>query len=558
MLENNKQFMNYTALTFGDRKITYEELHNGIEKYAKILTKKGIKKGDVIAICTLNTPESVYLIYALDIIGAVTVGLSPFDKKEKIKHDLEITRPKYVVTVDLGYSNVKDFEKALNFSTILYSPLESVDNLKIKYGYKLMQLLKGNFKFGKEHNLMKIINDTNYDGVSLNINSYKNGELTDIMFTGGSTGTHKGVDLSGQGLNHVIEGMKYLYDDDFFEGKTYLGNIPFGHMAYGRCILHIALTNNMEYALTLKAMPNDFYDEMVRTKAFAAVGGPPHWGSLIVKEGDHFKIRDDLKKGSLSNLCLATSGGEKKKKEQNVAINDALAYCGSKTKLGDGLGATEAWSVVTLNSGNYYEDDKIGLPIDTIEYKLVNPETGELAKVGEPGLLYISGDSVMLGYHDNPEETEKVISYDENGKKWCNLGDYLSVDEKGVLTYVGRQKRNHVCGVDNIYPEQLEEKLNAMPEIRETVVTFVPDDEKQYVPIYHISLNDDMLDTSKFEEKMLKSIKTDFSEYWLPYRINYYNEPLKRMMNSKLDIGYYQSIDRENNNYKNETKLIKK
>ena len=557
MLENNKNHMNYTALSFGNRIITYEELHDRIQKYARVLKKKGIEKGDVIAINALNTPESVYLLYALDIIGAVVVGLNPFEKKDKIKVDLEMTRPKYVITTDLSYSNVKDYEKALDFSSILYSPLESVDDKKLKLGYKAMQLLKGNFRLNKEANLMKIINSTDADDVILDFNSYKNGDLTDIMFTGGSTGTHKGVDLSGPGLNSVIEGMKYIYDDDFFEGQTYLGNIPFGHMAYGRCILHVALTTNMNYALTLKAMPEDFYDEIVRTNAYAAVGGPPHWQSLIKKTDNGFEISDKLKKNSLTNLHLATSGGEAKKKEQNNAINKALEFCGSPTVLGDGLGATEAWSVVSLNSGNLYKDDTIGVPISTLDYKLIDPVTGEKVKKGDKGLLYISGDTVMLGYHNNPEETNEVISYDENGKKWCNLGDYLQ-EEDGYLKYIGRQKRNHVCGIENIYPEQLEEVLNAMSEIRETVITFVPHDELQYAPIYHISLNDDVIDIETLEKKIKKTAFSKFSEYWLPFHINYYNEPLKRMVNTKIDIGFYQNVDKENNNYKENNKVLKK
>lgn len=413
--------------------------------------------------------------------------------------DLELTRPKYVITTDLNYSSVKEYEKALNFSSILYSPLESSDDKKLKVMYKLMQVLKGNYKLSKDSNLMKIIKNTDADDIVLDFNSYKNGDLTDILFTGGSTGVHKGVDLSGPGLNSVIEGMKYIYDDDFFEGQTYLGNIPFGHMAYGRCILHVALTNNMNYALTLKAMPEDFYDEMVRTNAYAAVGGPPHWQSLIQKTASGFETNSKLKRNSLTNLHLATSGGEAKKKEQNEAINKALHFCGSSTVLGDGLGATETWSVVSLNSGNFYKNDTIGVPISTIEYKLIDPITGKEVEKGKKGLLYVSGDSVMLGYHNSPDENKKVISYDENGKKWCNLGDYLQ-QEEDFLEYVGRQKRNHVCGVENIYPEQLEDVLNAMPEIKEVIVTFVPHDELQYIPIYHISLNNEMCDTEQFEK----------------------------------------------------------
>lgn len=540
MLEQNKKYMNYTALTFGDRKITYEEMHDRIEKYVKMLYSKGVRNGDIIGVCALNTPESVYLLYALDIIGAVVVGYSPLDNKEKIKKDIELTKPKMVISVDMCYSNFKEFEKALNFSTILYSPMESAQDMKLKIGYKLLQLKQGNFKLDKESNLKSLLKK-NYSDVQYIKAPYIEDRLTDIMFTGGSTGVHKGVDLAGNGLNSVVEGMNSIFPAE--AGMVHLGNIPIGHMVYGRMILHYALSNNMEFALTLKALPKDFYDELVRTHATAAVGGPPHWVSLIEQQGDIFVPSSKLKKNSLSELHYATSGGEAKKATTDKAINQALKFCGSDAKLGDGLGATETWASMMINNGRVHHQGTIGKPISTIDIKLVNPETGKIVKKGEKGLLYVSGPSVMLGYHNNPEETEKVISYDENGKKWINIGDYLQELETGEYKYVGRQKRNFVSGIENIYPEELENLLLTLPEVREAVITAIPDEMVQYIPRYHISLYDKNIDYKEFEEKLRLLVCSKLSDSWLPGSIQYYNNPLKRMSNSKINIAYYKEQD---------------
>lgn len=540
MLEQNKKYMNYTALTFGDRKITYEEMHDRIEKYVKMLYSKGVRNGDIIGVCALNTPESVYLLYALDIIGAVVVGYSPLDNKEKIKKDIELTKPKMVISVDMCYSNFKEFEKALNFSTILYSPMESAQDMKLKIGYKLLQLKQGNFKLDKESNLKSLLKK-NYSDVQYIKAPYIEDRLTDIMFTGGSTGVHKGVDLAGNGLNSVVEGMNSIFPAE--AGMVHLGNIPIGHMVYGRMIMHYALSNNMEFALTLKALPKDFYDELVRTHATAAVGGPPHWVSLIEQQGNIFVPSSKLKKNSLSELHYATSGGEAKKATTDKAINQALKFCGSDAKLGDGLGATETWASMMINNGRVHHQGTIGKPISTIDIKLVNPETGKIVKKGEKGLLYVSGPSVMLGYHNNPEETEKVISYDENGKKWINIGDYLQELETGEYKYVGRQKRNFVSGIENIYPEELENLLLTLPEVREAVITAIPDEMVQYIPRYHISLYDKNIDYKEFEEKLRLLVCSKLSDSWLPGSIQYYNNPLERMSNSKINIAYYKEQD---------------
>ena len=551
MFEQNKDYMDLTALSFGDRRITYEEMHDRIEKYVRLLYSKGVRQGDVIGICAYNTPESVYLLYALDIIGAIVVGYSPFDNKEKTKLDIEMTKPKMVISVDMCYKNFKDWEKALNFSTILYSPVDSLDDMKIKVGYKLLQLKNGNFKLSKDSNLKSLLKK-NYSDVDYVKASFEQDGLRDILFTGGSTGVHKGVELSDNGLNSVVEGMNSIFTAE--PGMIHLGNIPFGHMAYGRSILHYALCNNMEYALTIKAMPSDFYDEIVRTHATAAVGGPPHWVSLIEQQGDKFVPSSRLKAGSLSELHYATSGGEAKKETTENAINEALKYCGSDAKLGDGLGATETWASMMINNGKIHHRGTVGEPISTLDVKLVDPDTGKEVKDGEKGLLYVSGPSVMLGYHNNPEETSKVISYDENGKRWINIGDFLMKTPDGEYKYVGRQKRNFVSGCDNIYPEELESLLLLIPEIREVVVTPISDEMVQYIPRYHISLYDTNIDYKELEEKINALVMSKLNENWLPGSIAYYDKPLERMQNSKVNISYYKELDQkalENNEIDN-------
>lgn len=541
MLEQNKNYMNLIALSFGDRKITYEELHDRIEKYVKLLYAKGVRQGDIIGVCLYNNPESVYLLYALNIIGAVVVGYSPFDNKEKTKIDIELTKPKMIITVDMCYGNFKDWEKSLNFSTILYSPVDSLNDRKLKIGYKLLQIKNGNYKLSRDSNLKTLLKH-NYSDVDYVKAPFLNDSLSDILFTGGTTGVHKGVELTDEGLNSVVAGMNSIFPAE--PGMIHLGNIPFGHMAYGRSILHYSLCNNMEYALTLRAMPRDFYDEIVRTHATAAVGGPPHWVTLIEQCGDGFVPSSKLVAGSLTELHYATSGGEAKKPITDNAINEALKFCGSDAKLGDGLGSTETWASIMLNNAKKHHFGTIGVPISTICVKLINPDTGLEVKKGEMGLLYVSGPSVMRGYYKNPEETQTVISYDESGKKWINIDDYLVQDETGEYKYVGRRKRNFVSGCDNIYPEELEKLLLKIPEIREVVVTPISDTMVQFIPRYHISLYGGNVDYEKLEKEISNLVCTNYNENWLPGSIVYYDKPLERMQNSKINISYYIEQDK--------------
>lgn len=544
LLERNNKYMNYTALSFGKKKITYEEMHEKIELYAKSLHKYGIHKGDKVAVCVVNTIESIYLLYALDKIGATVIGLSPLNNEYKMKRDLEMTNPKFVITVDMMYSKIKSSENLLDFSTIIYSPIESLNNPFLKTVYNVKQIHDKNRTFFSNNELKKIIK-TGENSV-YNPCGYDKGFVSDIMFTGGSSGIHKGVQLNGNGLNCVV---KALDDVLLLEpGMTHLGNIPFGHMAFGRLVLHYALCNNLEYALTLKMLPNDFYDEMVRTEAHGAMGGPIHWESLI--------NNSNIKKGSLSNLIQPLSGGELFKPEKRKMANEVLKNAGCNYVIGDGLGLTEMWAPTHVCVGGKNTPGTIGYPIPFVNTKIVNPYDFSEVEPGETGLLLVNGPGMMIGYHNNDEENKKVFITDENNTKWYNTGDLAkqSLEVSNEYIYIGRKKRNFVCGVDNIYPEQIESLLLELPEIREVVITKIPDEEKQYLPKYHISLNSEVCDTKSLELKIEKLISNTLGESALPGYIEYSYKPLPRTDNGKLNATLLETMDLEKFN---SNKLIK-
>lgn len=520
LLENNQKHMDLIAISFENRKITYEEMHENINKYANALGKIGIKSGDIVGVCLLNTPESVYILYALDILRATVVGFDPYKNELRIREDIALTNPNCIISINPVGQIFENLKEEFGFKTILHSlsALQPFDS----------------------YNLAEMANKTN-DNVHIDT-EYFPGFISDIMFTGGSTGINKGVDLDGAGLNFVVESSKKAYD--FYPGMVYLGNIPIGHMCFGRAVLHMSLCNNLEFALTLKAMPEEFYEEIIRTHANCAAGGPPHWTSLLSKDENGFIVNSKVKKDSLTFLKYAGSGGEALKPDENNAINNALKYAGSNTSLGNGYGATEAWSCMILNTGLKNTPGTLGNKMSCLNFKIVNPETFEEVEKGESGLLLASGKSIMLGYHNNAKETEKVLTVASDGTTWFNTGDIVCELQNGEYKYTGRIKRNFVCGVENIYPEVLESLLVQIPEISEVVVTKVSDDEKQFIPRLTVSVNDFDFSPKELEQKIRSLISTRLSSNWLPGDgkgfVEFTTQPLKRMANSKVDINYYQ------------------
>lgn len=534
LLERNKNHMNNVALSFDNKKITYEELHERIDEYSRALYKKGIRRGTKVGVIVVNTPESVCLLYALKKLEAQVIGLSPLNTEYKMRRDIELTRPEYIISVDMMYSKFKNAAKSLEITPVLYSPLESIDNKGVKFVYDAKQLFTGNKILNPDNNLMHIVNDGK-NNEEVEYPTHINGTTTDIMFTGGSNGVHKGVDLDGNGLNSVVKALDYVLVLE--PGMTHLGNIPFGHMCFGRLVLHYVLCKNMEYALTLKAMPKDFYDELVRTGAHGAMGGPVHWEILSMNK--------NLKEGSLSNLIQPLSGGEMFKPQKLIEANEALRKAGCNTPIGNGLGLTEMWAPTHVCVGNKNTQGTIGYPIPFVNSKIADPKTFKELPNETPGVLLVNGPGMMLGYHDNKEETDEVFVYDEFGVKWYNTKDVLVKHENGEYEFVGRVKRNFVSGVDNIYPEQIEALLLKIPEIREVVVTAIADDKEQFLPSYHISLNDFDCDKKTLENKIFNLIKKTYGESALPGYIEYYAENLPRTDNGKLNVKVMEEKDKE-------------
>ena len=502
--------MNYTALTTVDnKKITYEEFHEKVDKYAKYLYyEKGIRKEEKIGISLINSENGVYMLYALQKIGCQIIGLNPYNNETRMHKDILEVAPNRIIT-DNPLTN------SFNISQII-NPINDNELLKVNDKEDL-------------------------------INAYDPEKVTDIIFTGGSTGHRKGAMLKGNGINCVAQALDHVFVAK--PGMTQLGNIPFGHMCFGRITLHYSLANNLNYALSTNFMPQNFLDEIKRTHAHAVTGGPIHWNSLA--------YNPHLKEGDLKQIIQATSGGEYYKPHEKELANEALKKGGSKTTIGDVLGMTEFWAPVSVNFGNRNTKGTIGYPIPYTDVLVVDKNFKEVED-GKVGSLLLSGPQMLEGYLNNEEETKKAFWYDDNNKKWYITGDVVRKTGKNnqELEYIGRTKRNFVCGIDNIYPEQIEKLLLEIPNIKEAVVTKIPDSKLQYLPIYHLSLQSMLIDFEQLKQQIEQVIITHVGESALPYDITYTDEPLKRTANAKIDIQKIEMDYQNKIKSKNESQTL--
>jgi len=530
LYERNRKYMSNTALTFAGKKITYEEMHTKIDEYARALYKKGVRQGDIVALGLANTPEIIYISYALLKLGAVISPINLTYNQYKMARDIDIIKPKMFIGINDTYKNFKSASKGHNIEILTIPAVNSIDDKKLHALYNLKQLLTGNLSLNPNESLNHILKTGKlYKDVVYG--KYQEGQLDEIMFTGGSSGIHKGVALNGNGLNAVVKALDYVLPLE--PGEKFLGNLP-QFMAFGKMSFHYALCKNLNLELTLKMLPKDFIEELLRTNAQGAMGGPVHWETLI---------NANLKKDALKNIKAPITGGEQLKFEKEIEINRALKNAGCESTLWNGLGMSEMWAPVAVKRGKINSERTIGTMIPFTNAKIVDLQTNQELSYGQVGMLHVTGPGMMLGYYNNEEETKKSIYKDENGTRWFITGDLCKINPNGELQYIGREKRCFVCDCDNIYPEQIENMLCDIKEIREAIVTKIPDDKLQFLPKYHISLYDENCDIKQLELKIEKMIASSLGKSALPGYYEFHNEPLPRTPNGKIDHKPLQEKD---------------
>ena len=185
-------------------------------------------------------------------------------------------------------------------------------------------------------------------------------------------------------------------------------------------------------------------------------------------------------------------------------------------------------------------------PCNNVKIMDMNSET-ELG-YNQNGRYYVTGPSMMIGYHNNPEETARVIKTDSNGVRWLETGDIAKIDTNGEITFLGRTKRCFVSGVTNIYPEQIEDIVSKVYGVKQIIVTHIEFEGNQNVPIYHVRLEESCSNTDKVTKLIKGIISKTLGAAALPYDIDYTYDELPVTANGKLDPKPLQASDNKKYN----------
>lgn len=535
--ENTSKFSKNIALNYFGKKTTYAEMFEKIDKYARAFTAKGVKKGDAVTLCLPNVPEAIYMFYALNKIGAVANMVHPLKSGNEIKEAINEVNSKLLVMIDNIYDEVNPVINDTKLESVVVVSAGDSMPFAMKIGYKA--------KYGKKIDYKNSLYESVDSFVNLgkSINKLDNinvsGEDTAVvMYTGGTSGFPKGVELTNNNFNRMVFQQKATAKH-FGPGDTMLTIMPVFH-GFGLCSsVHMPLSYGITTILVPKFNSKDFHNLIEKYRPNHIFGVPKLWKALMSDK--------NIQNMDLSFMRYIVSGGENMKDNLEEEINKFFEQHNCYYKLKKGYGSTECVAGTTLSDDNCNEISSVGIPLIYNDFKVVKPGTTEEVDYNEEGEFCISGPTVMKGYLNNPEETANVLKVHDDGKLWYHTGDLGYITEDGLLYYIDRLTRMYVSGGFNIYPPRIEKVIESNEKVEQCAVVPINHPYKDIkVPEAYVVLKDGEELSDDLIHELEKSCKKNLDLHHQPFKFEQVNELLTTSV-GKVD---YKALEKKANDSK--------
>lgn len=525
--DKRKDNKNYIAFDYLGNKISYGTFFENTTKVAKSLKSLGIKKGDYVTLAVPTCPETAYVLYALNRIGAISNFIDPRLKEKDFVNKMKPINSKTIICIDMCIPEIKKMKNDYSIeNTILLSPLESAPKtIKLFGGLKSKKIKENGILNWQD--FIKLGN--NYNG-EIDV-EYEPNTVASVVYTGGTTGNPKGVLLTNENYNAmaIAQSESGL---DINEKDTFLTFLP-PFIAY--CIvnsIHDPLYLGCENILLPMFDPKDFPKLMKKYKPNHVLSGPILW--------DFFINNKKISKEDLSYLKSPVSGGDVLNPELEISINDFFKKHNCNYNVLQGYGMTEVSSAATYTLPNSYKPKSVGVPYFKNNIAIVDPDSNEELKYNEKGEVLISSPTMMKEYLNNIESTNEIIT-NINGERWIKTGDIGYIDNEGHLFIQGRIKRMIVRNGNKIFPSSIEELIEKTGLVSRCAVVQMEDKDERHVPIGIIVLDENMRgQEQEIMNKINEFIGKNMADFNIPKKYIFTNElPLTNI--NKIDFKYIES-----------------
>jgi long-chain acyl-CoA synthetase len=503
----SKHLNNISYDYYGTKK-TYHEFLKQIDEAARALKALGVKHKDVVSICMPNAPEAIIAFYACNKIGAVASMIHPLSAENEIKYYLNLSKSSFLIIADFAFNkafNILDDTKVKKVITVSLADSMPVYMIPIYYATKGIKIrMKHSDKRITWKEFIKLGNSYTKEMDD----NFRGKDIAAILYSGGTTGTPKGVVLTNLNLN--AQAMQSFEHVACLRGKDrLLAILPIFH-GYGLAIcVHTCQYVGGTSVLLPQFNAKTFDKVLLKYKPNVVAGVPTLYEAIISNK--------KLEHADLSFITCVLCGGDSLSPELKKRVDKFLADHGSKTVIREGYGLTECGSASCLNPVNHCRDGSIGIPYPDTYFKIVEAGTEIEVPYGTEGEIVISGPTVMQGYVKNRKETRQTLRKHRDGRVWLHTGDQGYMDEDGYVFFKGRLKRMIVSSGYCVYPAQIENVIDSHPDVLTSCVIGIDHPYKVQVAKAFIVLKD----YSKANEETLNSIKElvekNLSRFSWPY-----------------------------------------
>lgn len=445
-----------------DIRLNYRQLQAEVNQCAKGLMKLGLQKGQRIGIWSPNRAEWTITQFATSKIGTILVNINPAYRLNELEYALRQSGCTALV--------IAPSFKTSDYTEMVYTLAPELDQAepgKLQAA-KLPELttvirLSSEKKPGmfSWDDIMEMGTDVTDEDLAERQRDQEFDDPINIQYTSGTTGFPKGATLSHH--NILNNGYFVARLQNFTHEDKLCIPVPLYHcfgMVMGNlgCVSHGATmvypSEGFEPLAVLQAVQDE--------KCTSLYGVP----TMFIAELDH----PDFDKFDLTSLRTGVMAGSPCPVEVMKKVNTLMNM--RDVEICYGMTETSPVSFQTqIDSPLDKRVSTVGVVHPHLEVKIVDPATSKIVPINGTGELCTRGYSVMLGYWNNPEATNKAI--DE--ARWMHTGDLATMDSEGYVNIVGRIKDMIIRGGENVYPREIEEFLYTHPKVSDVQVVGLPD-----------------------------------------------------------------------------------
>jgi len=504
LMRSAQDFPNHTALNYMGKKISYRELNELVNCFARALIDMGVKAEDKIAVCLPNIPQVIISNLAILRIGAVAVQNNPLYTERELEYQLNDSDSKLMITLTLLIPRIQKIKPNTQINKIIGCHINTYLPFPKKQLFPLVK--KDMYRKVEPTEDVRVFGDLigNFSSEPVQDASQWD-ELAALLYTGGTTGVSKGVMLSHANLSCDAQQFAAWFPDIKPGEERLMGNFPVFHIAGFAAIQNFITWQGWENIMVPRPEPKINIELIKKHKPTFLPGVPTIFVGLLA-EPDFRKLDFSAMKGFFSGAAPLAAD----------TIQDLNDLTGAM--MCEVYGSTETTAMVSITPwGGKIKPGTVGVPVADTDIKIVAVDDPDRElEIGQPGEVAIKGPQIMMGYYKKPEETAEVL---KDG--WFFTGDIGQFDDDGYLTIVDRKKDMIIAGGYNIYPVELDGVLMGHPKILEACTIGLPHEYRGETVKAFIVVKEGQTLT---EDEVVAYCKENLAAYKVPKLIEFIDE----------------------------------